>query len=167
MGRLYIVIYVGYCDVGLYSVETRGKKLKSRLEVGMLDVDLWCIILIWGLFLCHPISSQFSHFPIFPFFLGSPVHGESKSSQTTATTLEPAPTTSPRQHQTSSISSTTINYYTSYTNYTMGNIPDADPDEPVETKPFKFVTGKNIAPSLPPTTHNNPSIHQSINQSIN
>ncbi|PGH36772.1 cytochrome c oxidase subunit 6b [[Emmonsia] crescens] len=22
----------------------------------------------------------------------------------------------------------------------MGNIPDADPDEPVETKPFKFVT---------------------------
>lgn len=24
----------------------------------------------------------------------------------------------------------------------MGAIPEADPDEPVETKPFKFVTGK-------------------------
>lgn len=25
----------------------------------------------------------------------------------------------------------------------MGAIPEADPDEPVETKPFKFVTGKS------------------------
>jgi hypothetical protein len=24
----------------------------------------------------------------------------------------------------------------------MGAIPEADPDEPVETKPFKFVTGE-------------------------
>ena len=26
----------------------------------------------------------------------------------------------------------------------MGVIPEADPDEPLETKPFKFVTGKLV-----------------------
>ena len=29
----------------------------------------------------------------------------------------------------------------------MGAIPEADPDEPQETKPFKFVTGKSEPPS--------------------
>lgn len=28
----------------------------------------------------------------------------------------------------------------------MGAIPEVDPDEPVETKPFKFVTGKSTNP---------------------
>lgn len=30
----------------------------------------------------------------------------------------------------------------------MGAIPEVDPEEPVETKPFKFVTGKS-SPLLP------------------
>lgn len=29
----------------------------------------------------------------------------------------------------------------------MGAIPEADPDEPMETKPFKFVTGEFLLPS--------------------
>jgi hypothetical protein len=29
----------------------------------------------------------------------------------------------------------------------MGAIPEADPDEPVETKPFKFVTGEFLLQS--------------------
>lgn len=29
----------------------------------------------------------------------------------------------------------------------MGAIPEADPDEVLETKPFKFVTGKSTTPS--------------------
>lgn len=28
------------------------------------------------------------------------------------------------------------------------NIPEADPDEPLETKPFKFVTGEFLLPLL-------------------
>lgn len=31
----------------------------------------------------------------------------------------------------------------------MGAIPEVDPDEPVETKPFKFVTGKSTQDPLP------------------
>lgn len=31
----------------------------------------------------------------------------------------------------------------------MGAIPEVDPDEPVETKPFKFVTGKSTRNPLP------------------
>jgi hypothetical protein len=30
----------------------------------------------------------------------------------------------------------------------MGAIPEADPDEPVETKPFKFVTGEFVPACL-------------------
>lgn len=29
----------------------------------------------------------------------------------------------------------------------MGAIPEADPDEPMETKPFKFVTGEFLLPN--------------------
>lgn len=32
----------------------------------------------------------------------------------------------------------------------MGAIPEVDPDEPVETKPFKFVTGKSTQTPLSP-----------------
>lgn len=32
----------------------------------------------------------------------------------------------------------------------MGAIPEADPDEPVETKPFKFVTGELLETSCQP-----------------
>lgn len=31
----------------------------------------------------------------------------------------------------------------------MGAIPEADPDEPLETKPFKFVTGEPLFTDLP------------------
>jgi hypothetical protein len=39
----------------------------------------------------------------------------------------------------------------------MGAIPEHDPEEPVETKPFKFVTGKCTHPPPAKMAFNRPS----------
>ncbi|OAX77368.1 hypothetical protein ACJ72_08335, partial [Emergomyces africanus] len=77
--------------------------------------------------------------PVLVLGLGSPVHGN-QSQTDLASSSSPSQQPPYTNQPYTTVYLRSITHSINSTTSTMSNIPDADPDEPVETKPFKFVT---------------------------